>query len=160
MNLYEISNEYIELQEVDIETAADGDAFIELMNELAGDFRTKVLNCARAIKNLEAEEVALKEEEARLNAKRKARTNRILNIKTYLNDNMKATGIKDIHDDVFKIVLQKNLQSVDVIDEAIVPKKYWIKQDPKLDKKTLLEDLKHGTVKGAKLKQGESVRIK
>jgi len=46
------------------------------------------------------------------------------------------------------------------LDDKAIPKNYYIEQEPALDKKALLADLKNGDVPGAELQQSESIRIK
>lgn len=48
------------------------------------------------------------------------------------------------------------------VDEAMIPSKYWVPQDPKLDKRSLLADLKEGVdVPGAELSNGgETIQIR
>lgn len=47
-------------------------------------------------------------------------------------------------------------------DEALIPSKYWVAQDPKLDKRTLLADLKEGAaIPGVELSNGgETIQIR
>lgn len=42
----------------------------------------------------------------------------------------------------FTVGVSRRAPNVVIIDEAAIPSKYWIDADPKLDKKTLKEDLK------------------
>lgn len=48
-----------------------------------------------------------------------------------------------------------------MIDAKLIDKKYLIEQEPKIDKKAILADLKNDVeVKGCEIHQGESLRIK
>lgn len=60
---------------------------------------------------------------------------------------------------LFSFNIQKNPATVNVIGK--VPKKFYIPQEPKLDKKALIEYVKeHGNTKYAELTQSESLRIR
>ena len=62
---------------------------------------------------------------------------------------------------LFKLNIQNNPASVNVIDEKLIDKKYLIQQEPKIDKKAILNDLKNNIeVKGCEIHQRESLRIK
>jgi hypothetical protein len=62
---------------------------------------------------------------------------------------------------LFSLGIQVNNPSVNVIDESKIPKKYFIKQLPVLDKKELLNDLKADIkIKGCEIKQTEGLRIR
>ena len=161
MNLYELTNEWIGLQETDLETEGDGEAWIQLLEETEASIRDKLLVIARVVKNLEAEETALKDEEHRLYAKRKARTNRIDGLKEYALTAMQNIGLKDVQDSVFKVAIQKNPPYVFIPDERLIPIEYWIPQPDKLNKTAIKAALNEGQeVGGAELKQTEGLRIK
>ena len=161
MNLYELSNEWLQLQAVDIETVEEGEDWIKAVEEIEASIRDKLLAIARVVKNLEAEETALKDEEARLYAKRKARTNRIASLKEYAEIAMISAGLRDVQDSVFKVSIQKNPPYVFIPDERLIPAEYWIPQPDKLNKTAIKAALKDGQeVGGAELKQSEGIRIK
>ena len=62
---------------------------------------------------------------------------------------------------LFNFTIGKNPVKLVIDDESLIPKKYYVKQEPKLDAAKLKEDLKAGAVrKYAHLEQGESLRIK
>lgn len=74
MNLYELTDEYLRLQDR-LETEAeenDGAVSDDLLSELVnaeGNVNDKIESCAKVIKNLEAERSAVGEEIARLGKK-------------------------------------------------------------------------------------------
>ena len=74
---------------------------------------------------------------------------------------MNKIGQKKVDLGLFKLNIQNNPASVNVIDEKLIDKKYLIEQEPKIDKKAILNDLKNNVdVKGCEIHQGESLRIK
>ena len=57
---------------------------------------------------------------------------------------MKVTGKTKFKGQLFSFSIQKNPPSVNVIDEKLIPEEYFIPQEPTLDKKRLLTDIKSG----------------
>ncbi|EAF1170001.1 TPA: siphovirus Gp157 family protein, partial [Listeria monocytogenes] len=56
--------------------------------------------------------------------------------------------------------IQKNPPSVEIVEEALL-KSFFLLQEPKIDKKRIAEILKSGEeVKGARLVESESIRIR
>ena len=64
----------------------------------------------------------------------------------------------------FSVGLRKGVEKLEVLDEALVPKDYFMPQPPKLDRKGVADALKRGVdVAGASLVTGEpsiSVRVR
>ena len=84
-------------------------------------------------------------------------------IKSNLETFMILVGKKKFKTDLFSFGIQKNAPSLDIIDETKIPEEYFIPQDPKLDRKRLLADIKANPEKAAAyagLKQTESLRIR
>ena len=62
---------------------------------------------------------------------------------------------------MFTVSIQNNPPSVNIQNDATVPDKYYVPQPPKLDKKSLLDDLKSGAVyEGIELQQTKSLRVR
>ena len=106
----------------------------------------------------------MKEEEERLNAKRKAKENAIKRLKVLMQDAMTAAGEKKIQCGTFTTSIQNNAPSV-VMDEQYienVPAEYLRIREPEVDKKKILDDLKAGKdLTGlAHLQQTASLRIR
>lgn len=158
MKLYELSEAFLNIQEL-IENGEDGlEDTLESVNLAIED---KLENVAKVIKNLEAEVSSFKEEEKRLAERRKPIENNIKHLKQYAENAMLVTGDKKIKAGLFTFSIQKNPPSVNVFNNVIVPKKYFIPVDPKLDKTKIKEDIKNGeSVPGVEMKQGESLRIR
>ena len=74
---------------------------------------------------------------------------------------MITMGKEKIKTDKFTIHIQNNPQSVDIKDESDIPYTYYVEQQPKLDKRALLDDLKNGVkVPGVEVKQTRGVRFR
>ena len=75
-------------------------------------------------------------------------------------DYLNITNQKKLNTGLF-CVSKGSSKSVDVYNEAVLPKKYFIPQAPKLDKKQILADLKAGEdVTGAQIKETDYITIK
>ena len=163
-NLYELSNDYIKLQELLEEGELDPEMLEEAMQYTKEELSIKFENYCKVIRNIENNIAGLKAEEYRMSARRKAMENNIKAMKTRMLDAMVTTDTKKIDGELFTISRQKNPASVvmDVNYIEDVPEKYLIEQDPKIDKKKLAEDLKTGVeLDGiAHLEQSEGIRIK
>lgn len=158
MNLYEMTQaannlyELLTSGEIDEQTVTDT---LEAMGAAE-----KLESYCKVIKQLEADAEMLKVEKERIEKKKKTVENSVDRMKKAVIDFMNAQGAKKATAGTFAIALSES-KAVNVLDESKVPKKYFIKQDPKLDKKTIRELLlQGGTVKGCELQINEGVRIK
>jgi chaperonin cofactor prefoldin len=158
MKLYELSEKWNALQELD---EVDAEALENALISIEGGIREKAVGIGRLVKNLEADEEALKNEMERLRARKKTVSNKIDGLKYYLETNMKKTGLKKLGDSVVSCSIQRNPPRLKVVDEEQIPSCYYKPQPPVLDKKALLDDLKaEGEIPGAVIEQTESLRIR
>lgn len=158
MNLYELSDSYKQIQQL-IEDGAEGleDALLQLNDAI----EEKAVNYAKVIRNLESQSAAIKDEEKRLYERRKSLENNVKRMKESLYDAMKYNDKKKIKTDLFSFNIQNNPPSLSVLDDSAIPQGYWIAQDPKLNKKEIMNDIKQGvSVEGVEVTQGESLRIR
>ena len=159
--LYELTQNYNNLLELLDNPDISREMIDSALNETGEEIDTKAENIVKVIKSLEVDISGNKEEEKRMADRRKSLENRVNGLKEYLDAAMKATGKEKIKGKVFTISYQKNPPSVDIKDEKAIPKEYFIAQDPALDKKQLLADLKAGKeIDGAAIKQTMGLRIK
>jgi uncharacterized protein YoxC len=158
MNLYELSAAYQQIQNM-IEDGQEGLAdTLESLNDAIED---KAVGYAKVMKNLEAQAKAIKDEETRLAERRKSLENSIKYLKESLEQTMFDVGMKRIKTELFNFNIQRNAPSVEVLNEKEIPAKYFIPQNPQIDKKAILQDLKEGLeIPGVKKKQSESLRIR
>ena len=95
----------------------------------------------------------------RLTARKKALSNNIDRLKNALEQSMTFLYKRKFRTALFSFNIQKNPATVNIVGP--VPKKYLIPQDPKVDKKAIIEYVKaHGNTKYAELTQSESLRIR
>ena len=161
MKLYELTQNYLNLQELLENEEIPKEMITEALDNVGEELEAKAENIAKLIKTLEVDITGYKAEELRLSNKRKSLENRVKSLKEYLDNAMKVTGKIKFKGQLFSFSIQKNPPSVNVIDEKLIPEEYFIPQEPALDKKRLLSDLKSGIkVEGAEVKQTESLRIR
>lgn len=156
--LYELSQSYLEV----LELIEEGDTDLtDTLESITDAIEDKVENIAKLVKTVEAEAAGVESEEKRLADRRKSLQNHAKRLKQFAEEAMIATGQKKIKGPLFTVAIQKNPPSVQVSDESLIPKVYFVAQAPKLDKKEVLQDLKNGVaVPGAEIHQGESIRIR
>lgn len=157
MNLYELSAAY---QEVVEEIESGGDNLEDTLESLEDAIEDKAENYAKVMKNIGAQIDALKDEEKRLSQRRKSLENNISRMKKTLQDTMIYNDKRKIKTDLFSINIQKNPPSMKVTSEELIPKRFYIEQEPKLDRKSIIKELKETEVPGVELYQGESLRIR
>lgn len=163
-SIYELKNEFNTLWTILEDELVDDEALVGAWETATEDLSIKLENCCKYIKNEEAVIAGLKEEEERLNARRKAKENAIKRLKQLMQDAMTAAGEKKIQCGTFTTSIQNNAPSV-VVDEQYIeniPAEYLRVKEPEIDKKKLLEDLKSGKdLEGlAHLEVKQSLRIR
>lgn len=157
-SIYELTGifkQIAEMEGIDEETKLDTLESIDWTEQ----FEEKVENTVKVIKNKEAEKKQLKEEIDRLTARYKSIDNDITRLKTGLQGAFEITGHEKVKTLLFTVSLANNQPSV-VVDEDLLPKKYFI-QTLKPDKTAIKESLKAGKkVRGAVLQESRSLRIR
>ena len=163
-SVYELKQGFILLANmIEDETVSEED-ILDAWNNQTDDLKEKFENCCKYIKNVESDIAGLKEEEARLKAKRKALENSIERFKGLMHETMNAAGEKKLPCGTFTVSLQKNPESV-VMDEPHIeniPEEYLKFKEPEIDRAKLKEHLKAGVdLEGiAHLEQTEGLRIR
>lgn len=163
MNLYELTEQARILQEWAQDPETDAKTLADTMESLDGEIADKLEACAKVIKNLEADETALKAEAARLTEKARTARSGIDRIKKMMQTAMEQIGKKKIKGELFSFGIQKNPAAVVVDAEPRnIPADFLIWQQPKVDKEKLKKALKAGEdLDGiAHLAQTESLRIR
>ena len=159
--MYELTSDYMAVLDMANNPDIPPEVIADTLEGISGEIELKAENSAIIIKELEAEMLKLKTEQIRLSRRRKAIENNIEVIKQRLYNAMKLTGKEKFKTALFNFTIGKNPVKLVIDDESLIPKKYYVKQEPKLDAAKLKEDLKSGAVrKYAHLEQGESLRIK
>lgn len=162
--LYELTTEYMELLAMLEDPDVDEDLIADTLEGIDGELEVKADGYARVMRQMDADAKAIKAEEERLANRRKSLENRAANLKSRLQQMMEITGKVKFKTELFSFGIQKNPAAV-VIDEQYIeniPEEYLIRQDPKIDRAKLKEDLKAGKdLDGiAHLEQTESLRIR
>lgn len=162
MNLYEITQEYLEAfaaLEIDEETGELVNA--EAIEQIAGAFESKAEAVALYIKNELAMADAIKTEERTLADRRKIHENKADGLKRYLGDSMQALGKTKVETSKVRLAFRKSI-AVEVYDEQLIPAEYVrIKTETTPDKKALADALKQGAdIAGAALVERQSLQVK
>lgn len=158
MKLYDLSEKYRAL--LDMEEDIDPTVFHDTLDSLEDAIENKAEGYAIVIRQFKTDVKTLKDEENRLEKRRQAIETKIGIMQESLYEAMKNTGIDKIKSPRFTVWVQKNPMAVSITNETLIPEEYYIPQLPKLDKKQLKEDMKHGEIPGAELVQSEGVRIR
>lgn len=161
MKLYELTQKYNELWEYVMDEETDLELLEEALKQVEDCMSDKAENIAKIIKSIEADIETIRAEEKRLQEKRRSLENKKESLKQYLEIQLREAEIEKVKTPLFTIAIQNNPTSVNVIDESLIPEKYFIQQAPVLDKKLLLSELKSGAViDGVEIKQTKSLRIR
>lgn len=161
MKLYELTQNYLNLQELLEDPTVPVEIIDTALNEVGEQLEDKAENIAKLIKTMEVEAAGYKEEETRLAARRKTLESRTKGLKEYLESSMRAVNKLKFKGKLFSFNIQKNQASVEVLDESLIPKELFNTPAPVLDKKETISRLKAGEeIPGVMLKQSESLRIR
>ena len=156
MQLYELTEMYLNLKDMDIEEEDLNSALENIDDEI----ETKADNIAKVLRDFDGDIEALKSEEERLAKKRKAIENRQKHLKEYLQNAMLVLDKRKFKTDLFSFNIQRNAPSLKILDESKIPEDYY-KIERKLNKNDLKEAVKNGLFEdAAELVQTESLRIR
>ena len=163
-NIYELTGAFQTLWNLMEEGVLEDGELEEVFENTTEELAIKLEGYCKFIKNLESDIAGLKEEEKRLSARRKTMENTVDRAKEAMKAAMNMAGEKKMPCGTFTVSVQANPPSC-VIDCSLseIPGRYLIPQEPKIDKKQMLEDLKSedNILKGvAHIEQGESLRIR
>ena len=158
MNIFEMTVAANQLYDLLTSGEIDEQTFNDTLQAMGTE--EKLESYCKVIRQLEADAEMLKAEKERIENKKKTVDNSIGRMKKAVIEFMKASGSTKSTAGTFTVALSTS-KATKIVDESIVPKKYFIKQEPKSDKKAILEMLKSGAkVKGCELQINEGVRIK
>ena len=163
-SIYELSAEFMTLWQLMEDGTLEDEALEVAFDVAKEDLADKLEGYCKFIKNLEATIAGLKEEEKRLNTRRKTMENTVERAKEAMQHALNVSGEKKMACGTFTVYIQSNPPKC-VIDTEIaqIPGKYLVQSEPTVDKKLLLNDLKSeeaGLEGIAHIEQGESLRIK
>lgn len=156
--LYELTEKYQHV--LDLAEQLDAEVLKDTLDSIDDAIEVKVENTAKVLKEMDGQTLAISAEIKRLQERKATLENNSRNLKGYLQAEMEKVGKEKIKTELFSIGIQNNPPSVYVYNEALLPEGFFIPQAPKVDKKALKEELKHGEIPGAELKQGRGLRIR
>ena len=161
MNLYELTSDLKELQDIDF-TEADTEQLEAVKTAIKEQIANKGAGIIAVVRNLEADTEAIKVEIKRLQDLKKSKENKIENLKKYTKECLEEAEIKKVSTTLGNISIRKLPGSVEVLEEDSIPAEYKKEVTTiTIDKKSILADLKEGVVvPGVTLKTGTSLTIK
>ena len=140
LTLYEIKNQYLELAMNDEMTEEEKN---ELHNAIQEELLAKTDGIIAVTKQAEALIEAMKNEEERLKANRKANEKKLESFKEYVKNCMIDMNLQKIETPLGEMKIAKNPASVEIIDATKIPQEFWKeKTDISLDKKGILDHFK------------------
>lgn len=159
-NIFELTDNYKQVYDL-ISEQGDEQALIDTLSSINDALEDKADGYATVIRSLESDNKAIDEEIKRLKQRKTSNENGIKRLKENLTESMEVTGKTKFKTAFNSFSISKNAPSKDVLDEKLIPNDYWVDQEPKINSKLLLDDLKAGKeVPGAEIKQTRSLRVR
>lgn len=166
MKLYELTNDYLALLDAIDHEEIPEEAIADTLESITACIEDKADSIACLLKNLDADIVAIKAEEARLAERRKAKEKSHERIKQYLSDTLQRAGLDKIETARNRITFRKS-ESVEVDEESFIA---WAQKNrddlltysaPKVNKTEIKKALKNGAeIVGAELRVNQNIQIK
>lgn len=158
--LFNLTDDYKQVYEL-IAEQGDEQALIDTLSSINDALEDKADGYVAVIKSLESDNKAIDEEIKRLQQRKTTNKNGIDRLKVSLQDSMETTGKTKFKTALNSYNIQNNPPSLNVINEKLIPKDYWVSQAPKLNRKDALAELKAGnTIPGLEVKQTRSLRVR
>ena len=163
LKLYEIAEEYMQLCEIAEDTDVDTQVFEDTLAGIEAELEVKADAYAVILTNLDNDTEKIDKEIERLTIMKKTLKSRSDFLKRKLTNTMLLMDKKKFKTDIHSYSISKNAPSLNILDATKIPEKYMVVQEPKLDRKMLLADVKANPeeFKGiAETKQTESLKIR
>lgn len=161
--LYNLATEYRAAADRLHDLDVPEEVIADTLEGLAGEVEAKSTNVAFVVRNLEALADQIKAAEGEMAKRRKAIENRAARIRDYLKTNMERCEISKIESPYFVISLCNNPESVEIMDESLIPRDY-LREIPvsfQPDKSLIKVAIKEGyEVPGCALKRTQRLQIK
>lgn len=159
-NLFDLSTDYKQVYDL-IAEQEDEQILKDTLASINDAIEDKADGYIAVIKTLEGDNKAIDEEIKRLRHRKTSNQNGVKRLKESLQEVMEQTGKEKFKTALNSYSISNNPPSLDITDESLIPKQYYIEQQPKLDKKELLKVVKDGLeIKGVELKQSRSLRVR
>lgn len=159
-SLFDLSTDYQQLYDL-IAEQEDEQILKDTLASINDAIEDKADGYVAVIKMLEGDNKAIDEEIKRLRQRKTSNQNGVKRLKESLQEVMEQTGKEKFKTALNTYSIANNPPSLDITDKSLIPKQYYIEQQPKLDKKELLKVVKDGLeIKGVELKQSRSLRVR
>ena len=161
-NLYELSVAWQEVESMLDDEDIPANAIVDTIESIKAEITDEAVSIGKILRNIELDAQKLKDEIARLTARKKVLENRSTLLRNTLQTCMESVGMPKIKTPLFNFSIQKAPPSLVIDDEESIPRRYFIPQPNKINTTQLKNDIKAGiyTGKCAHLEQRESLRIK
>ena len=160
MTLFELTGEYIAVLNM-AEDGDDPDVIRDTLESFGGEIEDKADSIAYVLSQLAGDVETLKKEEQRIATRRKAIENNSERLKMYLADCMRVTGKTKFKTARHSFGIAKNPPSLRLIEGRTIPAEYLTPQEPKVEKRQIIADLKAGKeMDFAELVYTEGLRIR
>jgi len=159
--LRELDNELMVLMEM-LEEEPDSEVLRDTLEAISGELENKYEGYCTVLSALNNKAESVKKEIARLSERQTIAENAADRLKRALFLSMQMAGKRKIEGDIYTLSLRKTAPQLDEVPGwEKLPKEYLIEQEPKVDRRGLLADVKNGRdVPGVTLRQGECLVIK
>lgn len=159
--LRELNNEFLMLAEM-LEDDPSSEVLKDTLEGLAGELEVKYEGYCTVLSALNDKADSIKHEITRLSERKIMAENAADRLKKALYLSMQATGKRRIEGNIYTMSIKKTAPQLDEVpDWGNLPKEYLVEQEPKVDRRGLLADVKAGkNVPGVTLRQGECLVIK
>lgn len=157
--LREITGEMMQLM-IMLEDEPDSEVLKDTLEGISGELDTKAENYVYVIKEYEGQIENIKKEIDRLTVRKKVAENAIERLKNALLYAMQTTGTKKCGGNLYTISLRNNAPQLGQLDENRIPDKYFnVVSERKLDKKTLLADVKTAEKNGKHIDGVDGLKV-
>jgi hypothetical protein len=139
----------LDIEDIDVEDLA-------LIVDSETNLNEAVIALAEIVQHYEANLiVGLKNRIAALGERKSRMEKSVGTYRALILSVMERIGQDKIVSDLMTLSARNTQRGLVIEDEAAIPAKYWVPQDPRLDRRALLADLKEGgDIKGAHLDNG------
>lgn len=162
-SLYELTEQYEGIRMMLYDGDVEDQVIYDTLESIDAEIEEKADNYAKILREMKLNIETLKEEEARLNVRRKRLEARADLLKNRLEENMRFIGKTSFKTALFSFNIQANggLQPLETGMVSDIPMRFLIQPDPVPDNKKIREYLKEHEVEWARLlPRGESLRIR
>lgn len=159
-SLFDLSTDYQQVYDL-IAEQEDEQILKDTLASINDAIEDKADGYVAVIKTLEGDNKAIDEEIKRLRQRKTSNQNGVKRLKESLQEVMEQTGKEKFKTALNTYSIANNPPSIEVVNESLIPKSYWVEQAPKLNKKEILSDIKNGVeIKGAEVVQTRSLRVR